>query len=83
MDQKLYYIIIALVVWTIPWKGFSLWKSARRGDRAWFIILLILNTAGLLEILYLFFFSERPKKIEQLNLMGSNNSNDNIGPGAY
>jgi len=51
--------LIALFVWSIPWKGFALWKSARRGESFWFISLLIINTIGLLDILYIFFFSEK------------------------
>ncbi|MDO9231802.1 MAG: DUF5652 family protein [bacterium] len=52
-------IIIIAVVWTLPWKGFALWKSARKGDSIWFTILLIVNTLAILEILYIFIFSER------------------------
>jgi len=63
MENKLFFILIAIVVWSIPWKGFALWKSARRGEGVWFIILLLLNTAGILEILYLFFFSNKRKVI--------------------
>jgi len=73
MENKLLLIIIALVVWTIPWKGFALWKSARRGDAAWFMFLLIVNTAGILEILYLFFFSNTRKvSINQDNELKNN-----------
>ncbi len=57
MKINIYYIIIAVVVWSLPWKGFALWKSARRGESRWFIALLLLNTAGIMEIIYLFFFS--------------------------
>ncbi len=59
MENNLLYVLIALVVWSVPWKGFALWKSARRGESIWFIILLLVNTAGILEILYLFFFSNK------------------------
>ncbi|MFA6159933.1 MAG: DUF5652 family protein [Parcubacteria group bacterium] len=52
-------IIIIAVIWTLPWKGFALWKSARRGDSIWFVILLLVNTLAILEILYIFIFSER------------------------
>jgi len=52
-------IIIIAVIWTLPWKGFALWKSARRGDGIWFVILLLVNTLAILEILYIFIFSER------------------------
>lgn len=61
MENNLAIIIIVLVAWSILWKGFALWKSARRGESAWFIVLLIINTAGILEIAYLFFFSNTRK----------------------
>ena len=51
-------IILAAGLWTLPWKGVALWKSARQNDKRWFIALLIVNTLGLLEILYIFVFSK-------------------------
>ena len=39
-------------------------KAARRSDRNWFIALLIINTVGILEIAYIFFFSKRIQKIQ-------------------
>ena len=54
--------ILAAIVWTIVLKGFSLWFSARAGQKAWFIVLLIVNTLGILEIIYLIWF--RPKSDE-------------------
>jgi len=62
-NYKIYLII--LFIWSIPWKGFALWKSARRGEKIWFIILLIINTVGFLEILYLFYLSEKKVKPEE------------------
>lgn len=49
----LLYIIIPLAIWSLFWKALALWHAARRGSRAWFVVLLILNTAGILEIIYL------------------------------
>ena len=47
--------LFAIVVfWAFFWKGLALWHSAQRGQYWWFIVLLIVNTAGILEILYLF-----------------------------
>ena len=57
-------VILAIFLWTIPWKGVALWKAARKKDLVWFIILLIINTVSILEILYIFIFSKR-KNIEQ------------------
>jgi len=47
-------LLFLLVLWTLFWKGLALWHSGRRDQPWWFIILLIVNTAGLLEIIYLF-----------------------------
>lgn len=55
-------IIVVLVVWSFVWKGLALWKSARQNDKVWFIILLIVNTAGILEMLYLFIFGKNKKE---------------------
>lgn len=52
-------IFLALAVWSLAWKGWALWRAARRGSTAWFVALLIVNTLGILEILYLFVFSTR------------------------
>ena len=55
--KNLTLVLILSALWTIPWKGIALWKAARRGDRSWFIVILIVSTLAILEILYIFFFS--------------------------
>ncbi|MDD2913090.1 MAG: DUF5652 family protein [Candidatus Pacebacteria bacterium] len=60
-------LLIIAVLWTLPWKGIALWKSARNGELAWFIALLVINTLGLLEILYIFFLGKKDKKDEISN----------------
>lgn len=67
MENKLLYILLAVIVWSLPWKGFALWKSARRGESLWFIVLLLVNTAGILDIMYLFIFSNKRKVIIEEN----------------
>lgn len=52
-------LIFILGVWSLIWKGLALWRSAQKKEKVWFIVLLILNTLGLLEILYLFVFSKK------------------------
>lgn len=56
------WVIWLAVAWTLPWKAVALWKSARANQVGWFIALLIINTLGILEILYIFLFSPKPKK---------------------
>ena len=43
-----------LLLWSVFWKGLALWHSGRRGEPWWFVIMLLLNTLGILEIIYLF-----------------------------
>lgn len=52
-----------LMVIILTLKGFSLWFSSKHNEKGWFIALLILNTLGLLELIYLFFF-EKDKKLK-------------------
>ena len=46
---------IALLTWSIAWKGLALWVAAKNTHKVWFVLLLIINTAGILEIIYIFF----------------------------
>lgn len=58
-------LLLVLGLWTIPWKGWALWISARKGERWWFVALLLINTIGILEIIYIFFISKRtPRNTE-------------------
>lgn len=43
-----------LLLWSFVWKGLALWHSAKRRQPWWFIAILLLNTGGILEIIYLF-----------------------------
>jgi hypothetical protein len=53
--------LIPLVVWGLFWKGFALWRAVKNNSKPWFIVLLILNTMGILEILYIFVFGKEKK----------------------
>ena len=57
-----YWLVGLLMLWTLPWKGWALWRAAQRKEKAWFVALLVLNTVGLLEILYVFVFSKEGDK---------------------
>lgn len=60
VEQPLMFL--AIIIWSLVWKGLALWKSAKYGDRNWFIVILILNTVGILEIFYLYFIVPRKHK---------------------
>ena len=64
------WLFIIIFSWIIVWKLLALWKSARNNHIVWFIVLAILNTVGILEILYIYVFSkmgikEKKKAINQ------------------
>ncbi|MFZ2038943.1 MAG: DUF5652 family protein [Minisyncoccia bacterium] len=52
MSPLMIVIIIALTIWSLTWKGLALWKSSHNESRIWFVILLVINTFGILELIY-------------------------------
>jgi len=58
-------IIVPLIFWSIIWKGIALWKSARRSQKWWFIVLLVVNTLGILEIIYIFLVAKKKPEAVQ------------------
>ena len=54
-------ISILSMIWCLPWKAVALWKSARNNQKAWFIVMFLLNTLAVLEIIYIFAFSKKKK----------------------
>jgi hypothetical protein len=61
LSAGLFTLIAVLAVWSIIWKGIALWKAAQNGSKPWFIVMLVFNTVGILEIIYIFFFSKKKK----------------------
>lgn len=45
--------ILILVVIDLVLKGFALWRAARNKHRAWFIAVLVINSVGVLPLIYL------------------------------
>jgi hypothetical protein len=56
------FVILLFAFWALIWKGIALWKAAQRNAKAWYIILLILNTLGILEIIYIFLIAKDDNK---------------------
>jgi hypothetical protein len=51
-------ILAMLLVWEYVWKLLALWKAAGKKSVVWFVVLALVNTMGILEILYIFVFSK-------------------------
>ena len=56
------FIISVAIVWSLIWKGIGLWYSARNRQSVWYIIILLVNTLGILELIYLLFFQRDANK---------------------
>jgi hypothetical protein len=59
------WLLVVILIWSVVWKLLALWKSARKNHLAWFIVLAIVNTVGILEILYIYVLSELDYKKKQ------------------
>lgn len=55
------WLFVFIMIWSYAWKLLAFWKAARKNSPVWFIIFAFLNTVGILEILYIFIFSEKKK----------------------
>ena len=51
-------LLFILIGWSIFWKGLALWRTAKNNQKYWFIAILVVNTVGLLEIIYLVWFAK-------------------------
>jgi hypothetical protein len=51
----------AILIWSVVWKGFALWRSAGLRQKYWFIVILVINTLGLLDIFYIFVIARKYK----------------------
>lgn len=48
--QPEFYLLLA---WSLLWKGLALYKSARLGHKFWFVAMMLVNTVGVFEIIYI------------------------------
>ena len=51
-----------LVILDLVLKGFALWRAARRGEKWWFVALLLVNSVGILPGIYLLTHKEAKRK---------------------
>ncbi len=65
-NPGLLLLIYFLYVWSLAWKGVALWRASKSEQRNWFIALLVLNTAGILDLVYLFKFARKKLTIEEI-----------------
>jgi len=64
--QNQAWLFFILYLWSLLWKGLALWRAANLKQRNWFVGILILNTMGILEIVYLFAFAKNKMTLKEL-----------------
>ncbi len=65
LDTSNLWWVVPLMIWSFAWKAMALWKSARNNDLAWFVIVILINTVGVLEILYIFVLAKSQNKTQK------------------
>lgn len=59
-------IFCLFMVWDLVWKGLGLWYAGKHQQKAWFIFMLVLNTVGILPIIYLLWFKPKEKAATEI-----------------
>lgn len=58
-EAALLVVVFFLIgIWSLVWKCLGLWHAARNKQRLWFVALVLFNTVGVLEIIYLAWFQK-------------------------
>jgi len=55
-------VLYIVIFWELLWKGLALWRAGRNNQPWWFFFILIINSLGILPILYLLLFQKKGKK---------------------
>ena len=59
-------LIMVLLAWSQLMKGLAMWRAAKLSQRNWFVAILIINTVGILELVYLFKFATKKLTIKEI-----------------
>lgn len=44
---------VIILLWEVIWKAIAMWHAARKNQLVWFILIVIINSIGILSIIYL------------------------------
>lgn len=58
--------VMLLLIWSMFWKILALWRASKGNQRYWFIAILLLNTFGILELVFLFKFAKNRLTFQDL-----------------
>ena len=52
-------LLLPILIWSLFWKGCALWIASKENKKGWFFAILVLNTVGILEIIYIFYVAKK------------------------
>ncbi|OGG03104.1 hypothetical protein A2W14_04510 [Candidatus Gottesmanbacteria bacterium RBG_16_37_8] len=50
--------VYPLIIIDLVMKGYGLWRSAKNDQKYWFMAILVINSAGILPLIYFLFFQK-------------------------
>ncbi len=59
IETAIFLWLIPVLIWEMVWKGIALWRAGRNNQIEWFVVLLLVNTIGILPIVYLTYFQKK------------------------
>jgi len=68
-NENLDFILITIIaIWSTLLKGIALYRAANLKQKNWFIVMLIINSIGIVELIYLFRFATKKLTIKEIKL---------------
>lgn len=58
LEETAMWLFVLVFAWSVAWKGAALWRAARNNQLYWFVAMMLINTVGILEILYIYVFAK-------------------------
>ena len=65
LGAGLIILFVIIAIFDAVLKSIGMWKAARRTQIAWFVCLLIFNTAGILPIIYFLTGGKKPETLKK------------------
>lgn len=58
-NTEINILTIIIIIWSLAWKCYSAWIAAGRREKKWFVALIVFNTVGILDMIYIFFIAKK------------------------
>lgn len=55
-------VLMLIIVADVILRGMGMWRAARKGQQGWFVAMLVINSVGILPVVYMLFFEKKRKK---------------------